>query len=121
MTNTLTPAAIHPDPEPQPVAWRYRPVDKKSPWSNVTEHRRTAYGRIGMEEQPLYATPSSAGVEVVPDHPPFDITEVGNYYGHLSLKRENGKDYWSIECYDGHHWVPCDPDVATALRALEPK
>lgn len=67
------------------------------------------------------ATPSSASVEAVPDHPPFDVPEVYNYYGHLALKRENGKDYWSIGCYDGHSWVPCDPNVAAALRALEPK
>lgn len=53
-------AAIQPDPEPQPVAWRYRSVVKPTCWSNVTEYRRTAYARIGMEEQPLYATPSSA-------------------------------------------------------------
>lgn len=31
-----------------------------------------------------------------------DIT--GNYYGGLSIKQEEGKFFWSIECYSGDNW-----------------
>lgn len=132
------------DPEPQPVigmslwerlspvAWR---VFDSLPGPRITREewmrRITATpSRADMPTALRYvqtlttggaATPSSAGmvsVEAAPDHQPFDIPEMGNYYGNLSLKRENGKDFWSIENYDGHYWVPCDPAVASALRAL---
>lgn len=32
------------------------------------------------------------------------IGDIGNYYGSLSVKAENGKFYWSIENWDGEHW-----------------
>lgn len=51
-------AQIDQAPEVQPVAWRYRSIDKPTVWSHLTDHRRTVYGRIGMEEQPLYAQPA---------------------------------------------------------------
>lgn len=33
------------------------------------------------------------------------IKEIGNYYGGLSIKFEDGKYFWSIENWDGHNWV----------------
>lgn len=29
---------------------------------------------------------------------------IGNYYGGLEVKDDNGVYYWSIENYDGHDW-----------------
>ena len=34
----------------------------------------------------------------------FDMPNIGNYYGCLSVKSENNKYYWSIENYDGHDY-----------------
>jgi len=33
-----------------------------------------------------------------------DIGDIGNYYGGLSVKKEDGKFYWSIDNWDGQHW-----------------
>jgi hypothetical protein len=33
-----------------------------------------------------------------------EIGDIGNYYGCLSVKDEDGKFYWSIENYNGHNW-----------------
>lgn len=33
-----------------------------------------------------------------------DIGNIGNYYGSLKIKDEDGKFYWSIENYDGEDW-----------------
>lgn len=33
-----------------------------------------------------------------------EIGRIGNYYGRLAVKEENGKYFWSIEDWDGHHW-----------------
>lgn len=30
----------------------------------------------------------------------FEIPDIGNAYGGLNLKKENGKFYWGIENYD---------------------
>lgn len=51
-----------------------------------------------------------------PNHEPIRIGEIGNYYGGLSLKREDGKDLWSIENWDGEDWQDCPAAVADALR-----
>ena len=32
------------------------------------------------------------------------IGGIGNYYGGLSIKEEDGKYFWSIENWDGHDW-----------------
>lgn len=32
------------------------------------------------------------------------IGDIGNYYGHLSVKVSGDKFFWSIENWDGHHW-----------------
>jgi len=33
----------------------------------------------------------------------IDIGGIGNYYGGLSIKEQDGKYLWSIENYDGHN------------------
>lgn len=33
-----------------------------------------------------------------------DVGEIGNYYGGLSIKEDDGKFYWSIENYCGDNW-----------------
>ena len=30
--------------------------------------------------------------------------KIGNYYGGLEVKEEDGKFYWAITNYDGHDW-----------------
>ena len=47
------------------------------------------------------------------DHDARDVGEIGNYYGSLSIRRKDGKPYWSIENYDGHHWE----EISEALYA----
>ena len=32
------------------------------------------------------------------------IGTIGNYYGSLNVKNEDGKFFWSIENYDGDYW-----------------
>ena len=32
------------------------------------------------------------------------IGEIGNYYGRLSVKTEDGRFYWGIENYSGTYW-----------------
>jgi hypothetical protein len=44
-----------------------------------------------------------------------DIGEVGNYYGRIAIKNEDGALYWSIENWDGHNWVPCPEYLFDAL------
>lgn len=81
--------AIQPDPEPEPVAWRYRSINKPTGWTNVTEERRTSYGRIGMEEQPLYATPSSAGTVSVEAAAKATLAEIERQFAALGVTPEN--------------------------------
>lgn len=47
------------------------------------------------------------------------IGEIGNYYGGLSIKREDGKCYWSIENYDGHEWQEIPQYLYGALALYE--
>lgn len=32
------------------------------------------------------------------------IGKIGNYYGSLNVKKEDGKYFWSIENYNGFFW-----------------
>lgn len=55
-------AAIQPEPEPQPVAWRrMNKLGTQSTGVTDTTYYRDLWVREGDEVQPLYATPSSAG------------------------------------------------------------
>jgi hypothetical protein len=50
-----------------------------------------------------------------------DIGDIGNYYGGLSVKTENGKYYWSIENYNGHGWQEITEELYSALLKFERK
>ena len=34
----------------------------------------------------------------------MEIGDIGNYYGCLSVKKEESKFFWSIEDFSGHLW-----------------
>ena len=50
---------------------------------------------------------------------PRPIGQIGNYYGGLFVKTENGKFYWSIENYNGHHWEEIPISLFDALNTFE--
>jgi len=47
------------------------------------------------------------------------IGEIGNYYGCLEIKQEDGKFYWAIEDYDGTDWEEIPDYLYTALSKFE--
>ena len=47
------------------------------------------------------------------------IGYIGNYYGGLSVKTEDGKHYWSIENYDGQIWEEIPESLYRALVEYE--
>lgn len=49
------------------------------------------------------------------NHDVIGVGAVGNYYGCLCVKVENGLPYWSIEDWDGHCWEEITPDLYLAL------
>lgn len=51
--------------------------------------------------------------------PPRPIGKIGNCYGGLSVKTEDGKHYWSIENYDGEDWEEIPAALFAALNAFE--
>tara|TARA_R110000772_G_scaffold33614_1_gene81764 strand:+ start:595 stop:879 length:285 start_codon:yes stop_codon:yes gene_type:complete len=50
---------------------------------------------------------------------PRPIGDIGNDYGGLSVKTENGKHFWSIENYDGDSWDEITAELFDALNAFE--
>jgi len=66
-------------------------------------------------------TPVAAAMAVpeVMDMPATDVGDVGNYYGGLAIMAKDGVAYWSIENWDGHHWMPCPLPVFAALAAMK--
>ena len=56
---------------------------------------------------------------VSPPCSPRPIGEIGNYYGGLSVKTENGKHYWSIENFNGDYWEEIPATLFDALNAFE--
>ena len=44
-----------------------------------------------------------------------NIGYIGNYYGGLAIKEEDGKFYWSIENWGGHDWDECPEYLFKAL------
>lgn len=46
------------------------------------------------------------------------ITEhgIGNYYGCLKTKEENGMYFWSVEDWDGEHWEEITKELYIALE-----
>lgn len=48
--------------------------------------------------------------------PPFDVGEIGNYYGGLRVKKSvSGQAFWSIENWDGEHWEEIPDYLYNAL------
>lgn len=41
---------------------------------------------------------------------------VGNYYGSLSITENDGKFFWSVENWDGHHWYEIPKSLFDALK-----
>lgn len=48
-----------------------------------------------------------------------DIGKIGNYYGGLRIKREDGRCYWSIENWDGENWYEIPQYLFDALLRHE--
>ena len=49
----------------------------------------------------------------------FDVGRIGNYYGSLTVKVDNGQAYWSIENWDGHNWEQIPEYLYFALIKFE--
>ena len=49
------------------------------------------------------------------------IGGIGNYYGGLSLKEDEGKFYWSIEDWSGEDWEEIPKYLYDALLKFEAK
>ncbi len=45
------------------------------------------------------------------------VGNIGNYYGGLEVKEEDGKFYWSIENWDGSEWEEITETLYRALLA----
>lgn len=43
--------------------------------------------------------------------------EVGNTYGGLHIKEEDGKFFWSVEDYNGHDWQEISEQTYNAIKA----
>lgn len=49
------------------------------------------------------------------------IGSIGNYYGSLEVKEEDGKFFWSIEDHYGHDWEEIPESLYRELIAFEEK
>jgi hypothetical protein len=48
------------------------------------------------------------------------VGNIGNYYGDLSVKKDDdGKFWWSIENWDGHGWEQIPESLYNELIAFE--
>ena len=45
----------------------------------------------------------------------FETRGIGNYYGSLRVKEEDGNYYWSITNWDGDHWEQITKGLADML------
>jgi len=48
-----------------------------------------------------------------------EIGEIGNYYGGLKVKEEDGKFFWSIENWNGDSWNEIPQYLYDALMKYE--
>lgn len=83
-------AEIQPDPEPQPVAWRYR--DEGEDWRLSEDGAWVVYrqSKVSCEVQPLYATPSSAGTVSVESALPVELTAAQLDDACMSRRHDHG-------------------------------
>ena len=44
---------------------------------------------------------------------------IGNCHGNLEIKEDDGKFYWSIENWDGHHWEEIPVELYECLLKHE--
>lgn len=49
----------------------------------------------------------------------MDIGEIGNHYGCLEVRKEDGKFYWSIENWNGHYWEEIPESLYIELIKFE--
>lgn len=47
------------------------------------------------------------------------IGDIGNYYGGLNVRSEDGKFFWSIENYDGDNWDEIPKTLYDSLMEYE--
>lgn len=47
------------------------------------------------------------------------IGNIGNYYGNLNVKEEEGKYFWGIDSYDGIEWEEISSHLYEALITEE--
>lgn len=47
------------------------------------------------------------------------IGDIDNYYGGLSISREGGRYYWSIENWDGQYWKEIPEYLYVALSKYQ--
>lgn len=51
--------------------------------------------------------------------PVRSVGTIGNYYGGLEIKEEDGKFFWSIENWNGHGWDEIPESLYLALMKYE--
>ena len=62
-----------------------------------------------MSEEVIFRDPVPArGDEIV-------VRGIGNTYGSLAVRQENGKPEWSVEDYNGYVWEPCPQDIYDSI------
>lgn len=49
----------------------------------------------------------------------LSIGSIGNYYGGLWVKEQDGRFYWGIESYDGTDWQEIPESLYRALLEFE--
>lgn len=49
----------------------------------------------------------------------FDVGDIGNYYGSLTVKVVDSQAYWSVENWDGHSWEKIPEYLYFALVKFE--
>lgn len=48
----------------------------------------------------------------------YAITSIGNYYGCLNIRKENGACYWTIENHGGFRWERIPETLYNELKKM---
>ena len=51
----------------------------------------------------------------------YEVGDIGNHYGGLSIRNNNGIYQWSIEDYSGHYWEDISESLVVELLKHEEK